>query len=156
MTVADEILTGGRSSRLYRRLVSDDEKASEVHGALAPFAHPGLYEMWVNGRPGVRARELLKMVDQELATLAKRGPTEAELDKAKNRLELMFLHGMETANGKADQIGFFAAVTGDVRGVFEQLERWRAVTVDDVKRVATSVFDDRRRTVVVVHPEDEA
>jgi len=155
LTVMDEVLTGGRSSRLYRKLVSDDEVASEVHGALAPFAHPGLYELWVNARPGKTAAQLLRTVEREVERLANRGPTADELDKAKNRLELAFLHGMETANGKADQIGFFAAVTGDVGGVFRQLDAWREVGADDVAAAMRRHLDPRRRTVIFVKPEDD-
>jgi zinc protease len=153
LTVMNDMLTGGRSSRLYRALVSDGEIASEVHGSIAPFHDPGLYELWSSARPGITARALLRVIERELARIVRDRPGEAELEKAKNRLELSFLHGMETVSGKADQIGFHAVVTGDVGGVFLQLEDWRSVTVQDVQAAARRYLDRQHRTTISVLPQ---
>ncbi|MFW6050954.1 MAG: M16 family metallopeptidase [Myxococcota bacterium] len=152
LTLANDILFGGRSSRVYRRLVDDTEVAAECRGSLAPFRDPGLHEVWVGMRPGKAAADALALVDEELERLRREPPTEAELEKAKNRYELGFLHGMETANGKAEQIGFYETVLGDPGLIFARLEAYRRVTVDDVQRVARRYFDCRRRTVLTVLP----
>ena len=152
MTVMNEILTGGRSSRLHVSLVTDAELASDVHGSIAPFHDPGLYELWANARPGTRAKQLLGPIEKELRRLRDTRPTDEELEKAKNRLELSFLHGMETVSGKADQIGFYAVVTNDVGGVFLQLEDWRSVTAQDVRAAAARYLSPERRTTISVVP----
>ncbi len=152
LTVMDDLLTGGRSSRLHRALIQDGELASDLHGSLAPFHDPGLYELWVNARNGVKTEALLEVVEGELARLRDEPVGHDELDKAKNRLELSFLHGMETVSGKADQIGFHAAVTGDVRGAWRQLEQWRSVGPEDVADVARRTLGRARRTTIAVLP----
>lgn len=152
LTVMNDLLTGGRSSRLYRSLVLDGELAAELRGSVAPFQDPGLYELWVNARPSVKAEALLAVVEEEIGRLAREPVPDEELDKAKNRLELTFLQEMETVGGKADQIGFRAVVTGDVAGVFRQLDEWREVTAKDVREAALRYLDVRRRTTIAVLP----
>jgi zinc protease len=60
---------------------------------------------------------------------------------------------METASGKAEQVGFWDTVLGDPMGCFSRLEALRAVTVADLARVGTGTLDRRRRTVVMVEAE---
>jgi zinc protease len=153
LTLANDILFGGRSSRLYRRLVDDLELATECRGSVTPFRDPGLHEMWVALRPGKAARQALKVLDAEVDRLRAEPPTDAEVDKAKNRYELGFLNGMETAGGKAEQVGFYETVLGDAGLIFQRLEEYRRVTPEDVQRVARRYLDRSRRTVLHVLPK---
>ncbi|MET0391056.1 MAG: pitrilysin family protein [Polyangiales bacterium] len=153
LALASEVLFGGRSSRLFSRMVRDEEIATDLHGSLAPFSDAGLYEIWVSLRPGRQLPDALRVIEQELVRLCKKGVTEAELQKVKNRMELGFLQGMETAAGKAEQLGFFEIVHGDANALFERLKTLRAITPSDVKRVANKYFDARRRTRIAVLPQ---
>ena len=150
LALVNEILFGGRSSRVYRRLVTDDEIASEVRASLTPFAHPGIYELWANAREGHCAAELLAVVDEEFDGLLRHGVTEADLDKAKNRVELGSLLSMETASGKANDLGFHETVTGDASHVFARLREYREATVDDLRAVVHRYLRNTARTVVTV------
>jgi zinc protease len=155
LTVLNEVLTGGRSSRLYRTLISERELASEVRGSASPTRDPGLYEIWVSLRDAQPAEAALAVVEATLAEIARDGVLPSELDKAKNRLELGFLHGMESVSGKAEQLGFYETVLGDAARVFEQLEAYRRVSADDVKRVAKSRLTAAQRTTLLVRPSGE-
>jgi zinc protease len=152
MVVLSDILSGGRSSRLHRRLVSGGELASEVGTSLSPFRDPGLFSVWANARAGRSADVLLEGIDEELARLAREEVAETELEKAKNRLELSFLTGMETASGKAEQIGFCAAVLDDPGAVFERLGQYRTVTAADIRAASRRMLVARNRTVLRVVP----
>jgi zinc protease len=57
---------------------------------------------------------------------------------------------METVSGKAEQLGFYAAVLGDAGRAFAQLERYRRVSAEDVLRVAQTLFRADRRTTIFV------
>jgi zinc protease len=153
LALASEVLFGGRSSRLFARMVRDEELATDLHGSLAPFADAGLYEIWVSLRPGRELPEALRVIDAELTRICKHGVSEAELQKVKNRMELGFLQGMETAAGKAEQLGFFEIVYGDANALFERLAKLRATTPAEVQRVANKYFDSRRRTRIAVLPQ---
>ncbi|MEM9192770.1 MAG: pitrilysin family protein [Myxococcota bacterium] len=152
VTVLNEILCGGRSSRLFRRFVTDGELATEASASIAPFRDPGLYDFWVSARPGIAPDQLLEVLDEELAKLRSDGVLPSELQKAKNRLELSFLSGLETASGKADQIGFSVAVLDQPAFPFVRLEEYRRVAAEDIRRVAETVLDDAHRSVLLVDP----
>jgi len=152
LVMVADMLTGGRSSRLYVRLVSEGEMATEVHTSITPFRDPGLCDVWVNAREGFRARDILRIVEQELARLGTEPVEETELEKVRSRLELGFLSSLETAGGKADQIGFHATVLDDPGAVFRHMEATRAVTPQRVRDVARRYFARSGRTTISVAP----
>jgi zinc protease len=153
LTIANEILFGGRSGRMYRRLVEKDALCTDVQGSLAPFADPGLWEMWLEMRPGKKLGRGLAVLDEELAKIRDEPVSLRELDKAKNRLELSQLESLETANGKADQIGFYETVLGDGTLGFRMLERCRAVQKAHLSETLERVLQKRARTIVEVLPD---
>jgi zinc protease len=152
LVVANEVLFGGRSSRLHRLFCLDEEIALSVRGSISPFVDPGLFEMWIFVRQGKRKQDALFLLDEELDRIGSEGPTALELDKAVNQLELSFLHSMETAGGKAEQIGFYEMVVRDGAAVFDRLAAYRAVTADDVRRIAQKYLRPSRRTRVEIVP----
>ena len=111
---------------------------------------PGLFEMWIFLRDGKSKADALSLLDREIARLGSDGPRPLELEKAINQLELSFLHGMETAGGKAEQIGFYETVANDGAALFDRLEAYREVTCDDVKRAVTKYLRPSRRTRVEI------
>jgi zinc protease len=153
LTVLSEILLGGRSSRVQQRLVHELELCNEARGGIAPFAEPGLFDVWLSMREGKKAASGLTAFDAELERARREEVRPEELEKAQNRLELSFLHGMETAGGKAEQIGFYRSVAGDPGAVFAQLEAYRAVDAGRVLDVARRYLGRERRSVVHVRPD---
>lgn len=161
LSVLNEILFGGRASRLHRVLVQDVELAVDCRGWVSTFRDPGLYDIGVTARAGVKAEALLEILDRELGKVVQ-GPVDAgELERAKARLELGALHGMESCDGRAEQIGFYEVVTGDPLGALGRLAALRRVTVTDLLRVARRYLEREARSVVLVraslgHEEDAA
>lgn len=151
-----EIMTGGRASRLYRRLVRELELASEVRLFIGPFRDPGLAELYASARDGHTAEELLTVVDQELDRLREEPVTPAEIARARARLELGFLHGLESADGKAHTLGFYDCVLGEPSLAFERLAALARITPEDVLRVARRTFDPAARSVVLVRVAEGA
>jgi zinc protease len=142
----------GRSARVYQRLVRKEQLAAEVHAGIAPFVDPGLYDIWVTLQPDATLGKTLKVLDEELERITKKRVSAAELMRVKNRAELAFLMAMETSAGKAEQIGFYETVLGDAGKLMQRLEDFRAVTADDVLRVARKVLDKKQRTRIEVLP----
>ena len=152
LVVANELLFGGRSSRLHQLLCVDEELALSVRGSIAPFVDPGLFEMWISVRRGRRRQDALRLLEREIDRLGSQGPAAAEMEKARSQLELSFLHGMETAGGKAEQIGFYETVVGDGSAVFDRIEAYRRVTGRDVARVVKKYLRPSRRTRIEILP----
>lgn len=156
LSVLSEALFGGRSSRVYRALVTVKELASDVGASVSAFRDPGLFEIYLTARESISAERLLAALDAELDALATQPVTQDERDRAVARIELGFLHGLESAGGRAEQIGFFDTVLGDPAGAMARLMAIRAVTPERVAEVAARYVDRRRRTVIIVHPTREA
>jgi zinc protease len=150
LVIANDVLFGGHSSRLHRVLCLDEEIALSVRGSISPFIDPGLFEMWIFLREGKRKEDALGLLDREVDRLESKGPSPLELEKAINQLELSFLHSMETAGGKAEQIGFYETVANDGAAVFDRLASYRKVTGDDVKRAVAKYLRPSRRTRVEI------
>ena len=155
LTVLNEVLFGGRASRLHRALVIDKELASDLRGWVSTFRDPGLYEMYATARPGHTVVEIEAVLDAELAKVRSEPPSDDEIARAKARLELSLLQSLETTSGKAEQIGFYDTVLGDPAGCFRRLDEYRRTTAGDLLRAARRYLVDRARTTVRVMPEAE-
>jgi zinc protease len=153
LTVLNEALFGGRGSRMWRRLVHKTGLCADVQASPSPFADVGLYEMSFSLRQGAKVREVLRVVDEELRDIQRTPMSEAELSKVKNRLELGFLLGLESAYGKAEQAGFFEVVAGDATGLFTRLETYRTVTAKELQSCARTLLNKSTRTRVTVLPK---
>jgi len=153
LTVLSEILFGGRASRAYRAMVIDQELATDLRGWASTFRDPGLFEVYATARPGKTKDDLLAVLDREIARLQEETPSAGELERAKARLELGGLQALDTASGKAEQIGFYDTVLADPAGALRRLEAYRRVTAGDVRRVARRFLVRRARTIVHVVPE---
>jgi zinc protease len=153
LSLLAEVLFGGRASRVHRRLVRELEIAVDVSGSVGPFRDPGLFEIYVSAREGKTAAELLTAIDAELAKVVETPLTAAEIERAKARMELSLLAGLETVDGKASTIGFYDTVLGRPAAAFEKLEATLGATPSDLLRVARRYLRPEARNVVFVHPE---
>src|SRR5690606_17401895 len=91
LDMIDELMTGGRSARLRRRLVDDLELVSELRGGASGLRYGGLFELWLSMREGHAVSEAIAIVDEEIERLSRDAVTQSELEKVKNRAELFFL-----------------------------------------------------------------
>ena len=152
------LLSQGESSRLHQALIYDQQIALATRASFQASLEPTLFQMYVELAPGKTAEEGLASVDDVIAKFAAEGPSERELQKAKNQAEANFVKQFKTNNGTGEALGYFEHVYGDYHELFGAIDHYRAVSADDVKRVAREVFDNRQRTVVTLVPEsrDEA
>ena len=151
-----DLLCSGRGSRLYRKLLREQEFVSDLSASVTPFVEPGLMECWFSLRAGVETEQVLAVVDEAIRELQTEPPSPAELERAANRYELGLLQSLETASGKADQIGFHDAIVGDAGAMFARLQAYRNTTPEDVSRVATQYLQPASRTRIVIAPAGDS
>lgn len=154
LVLLNEILFGGRSSRVHRALVQTREIASEVRGWVGSFRDPSLYDVFLSARGEHKAEELLAALEEVFDSVRREPVSSAELERAKARLELSALQGLETVSGKAEQIGFYETVLGDPAALFEKVGAYRRATLGDLLRVARRYLVASARTVVEVEPDE--
>lgn len=148
--IISQLLTGGRSARLFRELIHVKELATEVRAGAVPFEHASLFDVSASAREGVAIQKSREVIEKALKKLSTTLVEKDELEKVKNRYELGFLSSLETVSGKAEQIGFSALVAHDPTHSFKRLEEVRSVTPEDVRRVSRAIFSGPCTTVLVV------
>jgi zinc protease len=154
--VAGEILAGGPSSRLYRTLVVDREWASSVHADVAPTRDPGLYGVWVQMTKGHGAEQAEKVIVDAVTALAAQPVSGGELAKAIARLETELWERLSSSHGRAEALGEFETAGGGFQNLFAHAAALKAVTAEDVKRVAAAYLATGARSVVIVRPKVES
>lgn len=152
LQILTQILATGESSRLHKRLVSDDKIAVAAITEWLPLEHPGIVLVGaVFLRPEDAGKVEAALLD-EVGKLRAKEPTARELQKSKNQLVAGFVFGLESVQGLAEQIGSSWILTGDPTAFMSDVAKYEAVTTADVKRVASTYLTDERMTVLVVPP----
>jgi zinc protease len=153
LDVASEILSSGRTSRLYRRLVYDEPKALYASGGYWELHRAGVFYAMAGVRPGESIDQVEAAFLDEISRL-REDPVEAqELEKAKRGLEVALVDSLDTSHALASRIASDYTAFGRIRPLDERLAAIRAVTAEDVQRVARSYLVPGKRSVVqVVQP----
>ena len=155
LDVASQVLSGGRSSRLYRRMVYGDALALSAAGYYWELARGGVFYAFVGVRPGVDIHLAEAAFFEEVDQVAAKGISAAELDKAKRNLEVSLLGDLTTSHALGQRMGSDTVTFGRVRPLAERLESIRGVTADDVQRVIRTYLSAERRNIVHVVPPPE-
>jgi predicted Zn-dependent peptidase len=156
LDMLSSILSDGESSRLHQALVYEKQIALGVSAFFRTRLDPTLFEFYVEMKPGKSETEGEAALNETIERLIKDGPSERELQKARNLLEAGFIKSLKTNNGVGEQLGFYEHVFGDYGAMFKTIDRYRAVSAADCKRVAKATFDPLRKTVSVLVPEQES
>jgi zinc protease len=156
MEVLLAILGAGDSSRLHQRLVEREQAAVQVGSQLDAGIDPGLAWAFAIVPPGGDVTKTERLIDEEIARLAKDGPTAAELAKARNQALAGFWRGLETISGKAQALGTYEVFHGDYRKLFDAASVYESITADDVRNAAATVLRDENRTVGILEPRPAA
>ena len=149
-------LLEGESSRLYRRLVREEQLAIDVGGGISETIDPQLFTIFVKPRPGADLGRLEQVIEEELAKIRADGITPQEYDKALNIIRGDFYQGLQTVAGKADQLGAAEILYGDFARLFTIMEDYAAVKIDRVKEAAGKFLVEKNKTVGKLIPEGGA
>jgi zinc protease len=134
LNVLAYILAGDRSSRLHQRLVLRDQLAQFVSANQGGRALAGQFSITVQARPGVDLDRVLAIVDEEVARLRTEGPTQREVERARNNLEVSFVQRMQTTLGRADALNSYATFTGNPAYIQQDYARYATVTAASVQQ----------------------
>ncbi len=150
------VLGDGDSSRLYQKLVKERQilRGDDFSVSTDDRRGPDLFSVWGVVLEGQSAEEAREVIFQELQTIAAEGITEQELEKAHNRFAASFIFGMQSNLSRAMRLAEYELYFGDAQLLRSELDRYLAVTREDVQRVARTYFDATNRTILDVVPAD--
>lgn len=148
LRIAEKILAGGESSRLYQSLVYKQQIAQEATFSADIRVDRGLLYLLAIASEGKTADVLEKALLTELKLIQAKGVTANELAKAKNQLVTEAIRARENNDGKAIVIERAVAYQGDPKAVNSDIQQLQAVTAADVQRVMKKYFTDTNRVVI--------
>ena len=153
LQLADEILSGGDSSRLYQALVYEQQIAQAVSFSADLREDTGLLTMRIILASGKKPADAKKALQDQLDKILHEGVTQAELDKAKTRFLTGKLLERETSNGKASALGEAAVIYQDPDHVNTDLAEFQVVTTEQIKEVMNRYLTGKKKVVIEYLPE---
>ena len=150
--VLAEVLSGGKSARLYDELVYRRRLARDV-GADSDYTSvdPGTFTLYAQPLPGKKVAEVQKALLDEVKKIQDKAPQARELEKARNAIEASFVFAQDSLFYQGLLLGQYE-MAGDWKLIDKYLPAIRAVTPEDVRRVAASYLTADNRTVGVLEP----
>jgi zinc protease len=155
MDLLADVLTSGKSSRLYRALVYEQRIATEVAAIQNSREAAGFFQVIATAAPGRTLNDLRRAIDEELARLVAEGPTTDELERAQVQFEAQFVFGLESVGGfggKSDQLNAYNVFLGDPGWFARDLARYREATTEGLRAAAARYLDPAERVIASVVP----
>ncbi len=147
-----DILSNGRTSRLYRSLVRDQKIAADAAGfsGFPGDKYPNLFAFYAVPTPGHTPRQMRAAIHKQIDLLKTQDVTDAELQMYKTRARVDLLRSLDDNQGLAEELGTYQLRYGDWRMLFNQMQKIDAVTKADIRRVANQVFTADNRTYAMI------
>ncbi|MFW6314599.1 MAG: M16 family metallopeptidase [Desulfohalobiaceae bacterium] len=157
LQILSQILTQGRTSRLYTSLVQEQTLAQNV---FAMQGYPGevdqaLFLIFALPAHGVETAELIKTLDQELQNIRQEGVTQEELQRAKTNLRADLVRSLDSNLGLAKSLAKAQGLHGDWRLVFTRLEALQAVDAEQVRQAAEKYLQQEKSTQGRIVPRED-
>jgi zinc protease len=153
MSVLAGLLTRGKNSRLYRRLVYDLQIAQDVFAYQDPQQLSGTFVLAATARSGHTLAELERVIDEEISRIAAEPPARRELERVINQYEVMVLDALESVEQKSDALNEYYFRTGNPDYFHEDLARFKALDPPDISAAAASVLRRDASVVLSVVPK---
>ena len=153
-----DVMSNGRTSRLYRSLVRDKKIAAAAGGfsGLPGNKYPHLFAFYGVPLPGHTPEEVANSIHQEIERLKTQDVSDDELKMVKTRAKATLLRSLADNQGLALHLGIEMARYGDWRELFYEVDRIDQVTKADIRRVANQTFVPVNRTVGIIETNKPA
>jgi zinc protease len=145
------ILGGGKSSRLYKKLVYEKQIAQDVSTNQQSLILGSVFEVQVTAKAGVKPEDLEKAINTELDAFRKDGPSAAELTRARNVIESRIIAGLETLGGfggVADRLNSYNHYLGTPDFLAADIARYENATVESIEAFAQGQLNEKQSAVV--------
>ncbi len=147
-----DLMSNGRTSRLYRALVRDKKIAADSAGftGLPGVKYPHLFAFYAFPLPGHKPEEMAEAIHSEIERLKKEDISDDELKMIRTRAKANLLRGLDSNQGLASELALYQARYDDWRELFHQVENLDKVSKADIRRIANQTFVPTNRTVGII------
>jgi zinc protease len=157
-TLLAAVLGGGKASRLYKDLVYEKKIAQDVNVQQYSLTLGSVFTIQATAKPGVAPAELEQAIDAQLDKLRAEGPTEAELERARNLTETGIVRGLESLGGfggVADRLNQYNHYLHDPDYLATDIGRFRSASVAALREVAAQTLSASARVIVEALPGEK-
>lgn len=156
LSLAAILLGEGQSSKLHDGLVRAKSLARSASASIDVRRGPSLFAIDVKLSESAKMADVAKLIEGEIKALGERGPTEADLQKARRMAQARLVLGLQWNRDRAIQLGKAELFYGDARRINTELSRIFAVTKEDIARAVSKHLAPSRRTIVETYPTSSA
>jgi predicted Zn-dependent peptidase len=150
LSVLDGILGGGMSSRLFQEIRERRGLVYAVYSFSMLFQDTGQFAVYAGTRPD-NAEEVIRLIRTEIEKVAQSGVTPEELDRVRQAAKGHLVLGMESTRNRMTRLGKNEVTGGEILSADEIMERFDAVTMDDLRRVSAEALN-REKVLAVIGP----
>lgn len=150
------LLSQGQSSRLYRRLVDQEQKALQIMSIPLGLEHPGINLTFAIANMGVDLKDIESIVNEEFEKVRNELISETELQRVKNQIENGIVNSNTTIASRATNLANYHTIYKDASMINTILDNYMRVTREDIQRVAKEYFRADNRVVIYWLPKGES
>lgn len=155
LVMLQQVLSGGKSSRLYKQLVDKKQTAVQTGAFAYALEDAGLYVLYGISNYGIDAQTLEMSINEEIKKIKTDGISEREFQKVRNQVETEFYTSNSTMEGIAQSLAEYHTLHNDANLINTEIEKYMDVTIEDVERVARKYLQDEGRVVLYYLPKQE-
>jgi predicted Zn-dependent peptidase len=148
LSLLDGVLGGGMASRLFQEIREKRGLAYAVYSYSALYQDTGEFAVYAGTRPS-NAEEVVELIRTELDRVANEGVTPDELDRVRQAATGHLVLGMESTRNRMQRLGKNEVTGGEILSADEIMDRFNAVTMDDVRRVSAEVLSAEKALAVI-------
>jgi predicted Zn-dependent peptidase len=153
LSAISEMLSSGKSSRLYQRLVNEKKMANQIYAYNMENIDPGLFIFMAVCNPNVKAEDVEKEILAEIQKLRSSAVEKDELDKVKINTKADFIYSLESSSSVGNLFGGFLA-RGDLKPLMTYEKNINALTPTDIQTAAVKYFDETQSTTVILRKKE--
>lgn len=141
LDLLSNVLSNGKTSRLFHSLVYEKKLAKDVHAYQMSMKLNGVYVIQATAAPGTKLDDLAEALQKELETALKKAPSDAEMERASNDFKKGFYHRLESYDSRASLIGSYFLHTGQGDYINQDFSRYVSATSADVQKMGQKYLD---------------
>ncbi len=153
LDIASFLLSNGKSSHLYKSLVYEKKIAQSVSATQWSSYLGSIYVIQARAVPGVSLETLEAEIDKVVQDFKSKIPDQESIERARNQIEVMFWHELESLSGRADLLNRYQFHLGNPNGIVEDRERYMQVTPMSVKEYVNKYLTQDNRLIIRVLPK---
>ena len=155
ISMLTNVLTGGESARLPKRLVDEEEKALQVFAFPYTLEDEGMFIVLGLPQIGKSLDTLAMGLDEEIEKVKNELISERELEKVRNQVRSQFIQSNSSMSGIAESLANYPVYYGDANLINNEIDRYMNVTREDIQRVAQQYLNTNNRVKLIYLPKDQ-